>query len=168
MLTDNTNDALTGILPFIPDYNEQLTAAFSVMNYRIGRFNFELGLRYDFIHQNIASISTSLPREIERFTNNAHLINLQLGGSYLFLKSHNISINSGYSNRNPGIHELYSYGLHQGVSAIEVGNENLQQEQSSKTTIEYSFTPNTFFSFSVLGYYHHFFNYINFLYYNSK
>ena len=84
-----------------------------------------------------------------------------MGGKYTFLKAHSISINSGYSNRNPGVHELYSYGLHQGVSSIEIGNQDLKQEQSSKTTFEYTFAPNTRFSFSMLGYYHHFFNYIH-------
>ena len=161
IFTDNTNNAITGILPFIPDYNEQVAAAFSILNYSIGSFNIETGIRYDYIHQNIASISTSLPRTIERFTNKYYLINLQIGGKYTFLNAHSISINSGYSNRNPGVHELYSYGLHQGVSSIEIGNQDLKQEQSTKTTLEYTFAPNTRFSFSVLGYYHHFFNYIH-------
>lgn len=160
-LTDNTNDALTGILPFIPDYNEHTAAAFTILNYKIGKFTIEFGSRYDFIRQNIVTISTSLPREIERYNSKNHLINIQIGGNYNFLKSHSISLNTGYSNRNPGIHERFSYGLHQGVSAIEVGNKNLKQEQSTKTTIEYTCAPSTRFSFSMLGYYHYFFNYIN-------
>ena len=51
--------------------------------------------------------------------------------------------------------------MHQGVSSIEIGNQDLKQEQSTKSTLEYTFAPNTRFSFSVLGYYHHFFNYIH-------
>ena len=100
ILTDNTNNAITIILPFIPDYNEQVAAAFSILNYSIGSFNFETGSIH-FIHQNIASISTSLPRIIERFSNQYHLINLRLRQVYLL--AHSISINSGYSNRNPGV-----------------------------------------------------------------
>lgn len=51
------------------------------------------------------------------------------------IKDWKASCNIGYTARNPEVNELYSNGLHQGVSGIEEGDPNLNKETSIKSTL---------------------------------
>ena len=132
--TNNKNNPATGILPLIPDYRSYESGLFTIFNERVNKLELEGGFRYDFVYQNVATISTSLPREIIRYENNFHNINVALGAG-LDLGTSSLSYNIGYVTRNPAINELYSNGLHQGVSGIEEGDLILYSEKSLKTTI---------------------------------
>ena len=56
-------------------------------------------------------------------------------------KRQKLSYNIGYALRSPEVNELYSAGLHQGVSGIEEGNRQLNIEKSVKNilTIDVNF-----------------------------
>jgi len=86
------------------------------------------------------TISRTLPRRIERFKHNFHNYSLSAGGSYHFTEHFKGNLNIGYVLRSPEINELYSAGLHQGVSGIEEGNQNLQSEKSFKALLSADFS----------------------------
>lgn len=132
---DNTNSPETGVLPLIPDYFSYEVGAFLLCTQRYKKIFLEFGGRYDFIHQAVAAISTYLPREIVRYDNNFHNASALIGLNYQALKTLKLSLNLGYTSRNPSINELYSNGLHQGVSGIEEGDVDLEIEQALKTTL---------------------------------
>ena len=158
--TDNTNDPETGILPLIPDYFTWKTGIFTTLTKTFNKINLNAGVRYDFETQDVVAISMSQPREILRFDNQFHNVNAAFGLKYDISEIQTLTINTGYAMRNPAINELYSNGLHQGVSGIEEGNAALETERGIKSTLEYKLVPSANVSISALGYYHRFDNYI--------
>lgn len=133
--TDNMNNPETGILPLIPDYRQYETGVFSLLNKRKGKSFFEFGVRYDNVFQDVTTISNDLPRRLLYYENWFHNLSANAGWTYSFDKHKQLSYNMGYATRNPAINELYSFGLHQGVSGLEEGNRFLQKENAFKTTL---------------------------------
>ncbi len=160
ILTDNTNTPGSGILPLIPDYISWKTGLFSTLSKSVRSLQFNVGLRYDYELQNVAAISRGLIKEIIRYENNFHNLSALFAMKYDLSKTQSLSLNTGYAVRNPGINELYSNGLHQGVSGIEEGDVNLKPENAVKNTLEYAWLPNTTFTFKALAYHQHFRDYI--------
>ena len=160
ILIDNTNNPETGTLPLIPDYISWKSGLFSTLSKRFNKTQASLGLRYDFEQQDVRAISNSTPREVQAYDNSFHSIGVLFRIQHDLSKSHSVSFNSGYTTRNPAINELYSNGLHQGVSGIEEGDVNLGIEKALKNTLEYKWIPGTDFSLSALVYFQHFDNYI--------
>lgn len=157
---DNDNVPGTGILPLIPDYRSWRTGTFATINKTADAYKFHLGLRYDYELQIAKTISSSLPREIITFENNFHTYATLLGFSLKLSDSQTLQFNSGWALRAPAINELYSAGLHQGVSGIEEGDPNLDIEKALKNTLEYKWIPSANFSISALAYLQNFKNYI--------
>ncbi len=158
--TDNTNNPETGILPLIPDYLSWKTGLFSTLSRSINNTSLNLGARYDFEDQTVLTISRTIPREIIRFENQFHNASAVFSIKSKITDAQSIGWNIGFSMRNPAINELYSNGLHQGVSGIEEGDAELQVERAVKNTLEYKLVPNSNFSFNVLAYHQLFRNYI--------
>jgi iron complex outermembrane receptor protein len=158
--TDNTNNPETDLLPLIPDYFSIKSGWYSSLSKDINKINLAWGFRYDYEFQNVAAISSSLPREVLKYQNNFHnvagLFSINLEPS----KTQRISFHSGYTMRNPAINERYSNGLHQGVSGIEQGDVSLKTEQAIKHTLGYKFLQGEKFSFEALTYAQYFRNYI--------
>lgn len=159
-ITNNTNDPETGILPLIPDYLSYETGAFTVLTKKVNRWFFETGFRYQNTIQNAVTISRSIPREIVRFDNNFDNFSSSLGINYELSSTIQISYNIGYTTRNPAVNELFSNGLHQGVSGIEEGNPNLNTEKSIKNTLSLSGNIKEKLSFETLFYYQNINDYI--------
>ncbi len=135
---DNVNLPETGILPLIPDYISGEYGVFGTVLKRFEKTTVELGGRYDYEIRNVAAISMTLPREVIRYRNEYQNVGVTGGISRNFGKSLKAAFNSGYVSRNPEVNELYSNGLHQGVSGIEEGNPNLGTETSLKQTLSLS------------------------------
>lgn len=133
--SDNTNSPETGVLPLIPDYRSFETGVFAIIRKQQGKSTYDLGARYDHVLMNAAVISRNLPREIIRYSNTFH--NPSASASYKYLPNSKLQLtaHTSLSSRNPAINELYSNGLHQGVSGIEEGDENLSPELGVATTI---------------------------------
>ena len=159
-LTDNTNNPETGILPLIPDYISWKSGIFSTLSKKRNSVQFNIGLRYDFEIQKVVAISNDISKEIVRYENDFHNISGMIAVEYNLSKSQSISFNTGYAMRNPAINELYSNGLHQGVSGIEEGDSGLEIEKAFKNTLEYKWIPNTNFTLNALIYSQHFKDYI--------
>lgn len=132
---DNSNLPETGILPLIPDYISYEYGLFSLLSKSYKNTSFELGGRYDFENRNIAAISSTVPREIVRYQNEFQNVSLMGGLSQKLGENWKVSYNLGYAARNPEVNELYSNGLHQGVSGIEEGSPTLSKEVSVKNTL---------------------------------
>lgn len=158
--TDNTNNPETGILPLIPDYYSLRTGIYSTLSKKFNRLGLEWGIRYDYEYQNVAAISTSLPRKIEYYRNNFQNVSALFAMNYSLEKNQKMNFNVGYSMRNPAINELYSRGLHQGVGGIEEGDVNLKTERAVKGSFAYEWLPNKNFSFEGVSYAQYFQNYI--------
>ena len=158
--TDNTNDAETGILPLIPDYISIKSGLYTSLSKQLEAVEMSLGLRYDYENQSVATISSTLPREIIRYDNNFHNIGGVFGLEYTVSNTQSIALNSGFAMRNPAVNELYSNGLHQGVSGIEEGDTELKTEKALKNTLEYKWIPNSKFSLNALVYHQYFNDYI--------
>jgi len=159
-VVDNTNNPETGILPLIPDYRSYESGLFVLATKAYDQFFLELGGRYDNILPKVVAISSSLPREIIRYNNTYHNISAAGGISYHPSNTIQIAGNIGYASRNPAINELYSNGLHQGVSGIEEGDPNLKTEQSIKTTFSFAGRIKELLFFESLFYYQNIQDYI--------
>ncbi|MDB4089173.1 TonB-dependent receptor [Flavobacteriales bacterium] len=131
---DNTNLPETGILPLIPDYFALEAGVFGLISKKMKKTTLEFGARYDYENREVIAISVQLPREIIRYQNDYHNISSVLGITHELHKHWQVSYNLGFASRNPEVNELYSNGLHQGVSGIEEGDPLLQAETSFKNT----------------------------------
>ena len=150
---NNRNSSETGILPLIPDYVSFAGSTFGLYQKTHGKAFYEIGGRFDLSELKVAKISTRLPRKIERYNHLFTNYSLSSGLRIDLKENFRINFNSGYTQRAPAVNELYSFGLHQGVSSIEVGNPDLVSEKSLKLTASIDFGINEKLYVQLLGYY---------------
>ncbi len=131
-LVDNANLPGTGILPLIPNFLTYNPSAFLILQKENKKRFWEVGGRYDLKIYDVDAISNTTPRVIENLDHQFHNFGLSSGLKYKFSKAFKIGTNLGYMLRAPEVNELYSNGLHQGVSGIEEGNRDLNPEKSLK------------------------------------
>lgn len=160
IFVDNTNNPETGILPLVPDYRQLKNGLYAQTTLFLKKQQLSIGARYDMEYHYAPTISDDVPREIITYERNFHNATTLFNYTNNIFKNQTIGISSGFAMRNPAINELYSFGLHQGVSGLEEGNVNLQTEKSIKSSVEYSWTPSSIFEFSGLFYYQYFKDYI--------
>lgn len=129
---DNTNNPETGILPLLPDYFSVSNSVYAIIEKDRSKWGYDFGFRYNHKRFDVVTISRDLPRKIERFDNSYN--NFALSGSlkYVWKTDWIAKLNANFAQRSPEVNELYSFGLHQGVASIEVGNPNLRSENSFK------------------------------------
>ena len=133
--TNNTNIPETGINPLIPNYISNKVGFFAVINKSFEKLSFEVGGRLDYDLRNISALTTTTPKEVVLYENHYLNTSFSAGFSYDFWEGFQGSYNVGLATRNPEVNELYSNGLHQGVSGIELGNLNAIAEKSIKNTL---------------------------------
>lgn len=128
----NRTDGNTGIIALIPNYAQYNAGAFICTNIRNSQSAFNIAGRLDFTNLNAFPISKTLPKAYLK-KHNIYL-NSSLGISHQKQFKKNWSSKSSllYVERAPSVNELYSGGLHQGVSGIEEGNDALKPEKSIK------------------------------------
>jgi iron complex outermembrane receptor protein len=151
--TNNTNLPETGILPLIPDYQSLMLSGFAIWQLNRNSWLFEAATRYDFRDLEVVAISRTLPREIERYYRKFNNYGANMGLKKAFSQVLNLSLNLSYAQRSPEVNELYSYGLHQGVSGIEEGSPDLVPENSMKTVLSVDWKASKKLYFQALGYY---------------
>ena len=135
--TENDNQPNTGVLPLIPDYDALNPAAYlTLASNATGKSKhlWQVGVRYDLMLLEVATISTDLPRRVIRYEHDFHNFSLAAGWQYHPLDSWRSKWNLGWVRRSPEVNELYSMGLHQGVASIEEGNPDLKAENSLKAS----------------------------------
>ena len=129
---DNTNQPGTGILPLIPDYTGQRAAAFATYHREVASMRYHLGFRYDRQYYEAVRISQDLPRRIVRSEHTFGTGGGAAGAGFTVSPRLTTDAELTYRQRAPQINELYSQGLHQGVSGIEEGDSTLVPEGSLK------------------------------------
>ncbi|MFT5886697.1 MAG: iron complex outermembrane receptor protein [Arcticibacterium sp.] len=152
-IKDNTNNPLTGILPLIPDYLSYKASGFGFYQQQKNELFYEFGGRLDIKQLNVAAISRDLPRRVERFNNTFYNGSLSAGLRYEVSNEFKLNLNAGYVWRAPEVNELHSFGLHQGVSSLEIGNRKLVSETSLKITASADLSLNEQLFFQALAYF---------------
>ena len=133
---NNWNLPETGINPLLPNYTAFTNGGFVALDHSMDSYDLEFGGRYDYTFRSIARWSNGVPRVVEYFDDNYHnlsflgRISRNLGSKWQALAE------SSLRQRPPEINEMYSFGLHQGVSGIEEGNLELVQETGLKSTLQ--------------------------------
>ena len=159
-LIQNRYDRNTGITPLIPDYNQYEIGSFFVWNQKHRRSEWEFGIRYDYQLQKVAAISRTLPAEVIFYSNDFHNLSGLVAWGHKIGNRSRIFSNIGYASRNPGVNELFSRGLHQGVGAIEEGNLLLEPENSIKASAGIQIEEMDRFSIDLSVYYQNIYNFI--------
>lgn len=135
---ENINQPETGVLPLIPNYSSLEPSIYYTQAWRYDRSSLEFGSRYDLHLQEVYTLTQNIPRQDIRHSQQLHHFATTLGYRLLFSEHIQAIFNSGLTIRSPYINELYSFGLHQGISSIEEGNSTLKPEQSFKTSFQIS------------------------------
>ena len=150
---NNSNVPETGILPLIPDYFQDYVAAYSTYKQKKGAWTYEAGARAGITAYQAFTITQTLPREVRVYDLSFYHAAAVLAADYQWNEKNKIGVQLGYTLRPPEIHELFSFGLHQGVSSIEEGDPNLQPESSLKTSLNWEYRPSKKMYFSVNTFY---------------
>lgn len=157
---ENINQPETGITPLIPNYNSIEPSLFFTKLFYFPHATFDIGIRNDLFFQNIYTTTTTFPKENRVYSHIFNNPSASLGYNYSFSQHTTIKLNSGFSIRNPAINELYSFGLHQGISSIEEGNSSLISEKSFKTSLNFSTHWKERLFFELTSYFHNINDYI--------
>lgn len=153
---NNYANPATGIRPLIPNYDRIDFGAYGITSYNFSdSFSVNGGLRYDFSKID-ATKYYQKSRWEERGYNEifSEFIVGEFGNQWLTKPSftfHNISASLGFhkkiennwqfftnlsfASRNPNPSEFFSDGLHHSTGVIELGDLNLDKEQSTKLSV---------------------------------
>ncbi|NND95677.1 MAG: TonB-dependent receptor [Flavobacteriales bacterium] len=159
--TNNKNDPLTGILPLIPDYISRIYSAFLIRDWKWDKWDASIGLRWDV--KNIYALRIVGVTDLFIQRDDLWFQTPSAGVSVAYKKDEHLSFMAETSCRvrAPEVNELYSQGLHQGVSGIEEGDPDLQEEIGWKSSLSMSYHWKDKVFIDVLGYHHHIDGYIN-------
>lgn len=143
---------------FIPNFNTTTAGAFVIERYVRENFEFEAGIRYD--QRSLTTyIRPTSNDPVENKTLNFNNFSGTLGVIFRFNDYLSLRSNLGTAWRPPAVNELYSAGLHHGSASFELGNANLQTEQSYKWINTLTYEKNGL-NIELSGYYNQIQNYI--------
>lgn len=154
----NYNDTITLSNPVVPNFSQNAAGVFARARWQPAKVSWELGLRYDYLSFDAASrryLYRYYNKEGEIVPNYEvpdYPEPLTAKGGYVFFGGHrnfqhlsfiagaswhsahqwHFQSNLGLAWRPPNANELFSYGLHQSVSAIEYGDSTLKGEKGWK------------------------------------
>ncbi len=140
---DNTPSAMQKLLP---EYEKN---GFAVMLFEELRFlkseteDFEklilsFGVRWDYSDLTVpVDLSRNLPAGFE---NDYQAFTGSLGVVYRLFKNLSLSVNVGRGWRPPNSFELFANGVHNGVSAIQIGNPALEEESNLNSEVSLRFS----------------------------
>jgi iron complex outermembrane receptor protein len=112
----------------VPNFYKYMGGAFAIGNYHLDNWNFESGIRWDYVRLDAFYYQNdSLVNPIQTFNHTSATIGATRSIGHHWL----LKVNLSSAWRPPSISELYSNGLHHGAAAIEVGNSALGKEQSN-------------------------------------
>ena len=130
---DNANQPGTGVqFPLIPDYRGVRGSGYATYHREVANLRYHTGLRYDRQTYEVARV---VGRNIVPSQRNFATLGGAAGGGISLNKQWTVDAEVTYRNRAPQINELYSQGLHQGVSSLEEGDSTLLPERSLKGTL---------------------------------
>ncbi|WP_019038679.1 TonB-dependent receptor [Psychroflexus tropicus] len=168
----------TGVRRLIPDYDMYSLGAFATTEYTLDRkWILDAGIRYDFssidaekfyfesrweqlnYDELFPQFETGRIENGQIFTTPSfdfHNVSATLGATHTFNNSWQLTTNFSTASRAPNPSELFSDGLHHSLARIELGELQIDSEQSFKIGAELSGSINNF-GFNIQPYY----NYVN-------
>jgi iron complex outermembrane recepter protein len=155
---NNTNDALTGILPLQADYQLYDIGFFYIRTLQLTKkTELSVGARQD-----IRNMDARLIRNfnVEKVLVTNYNTTISVGLDYNWTKKTATAFNLSTARRGPEVNELFSNGLHQGVASIEEGNINLKNEWGTKAILTQHLKPSKKLQAEGSLYYQYIHNYI--------
>ena len=141
---------------FIPNYINDTWGVFFTERYIMPHVEFEGGLRYDEKHLQsfyyVGKTWSNANRSFKNVTGNMGII-------WKADSTFNVFFNAGSAWRAPAPNELYSNGIHQGVSSIERGDSSLKSETCYNVTLSGIYRKKKT-NVEVTAYYNRFLNFI--------
>lgn len=126
----NNNIPGTFATPLIPNYDSYNAGVFAIERWVKPTYEFEVGMRYDFKYFDAAGYR--LDSIYYAGTRTFHNFSGSLGATWHLNKAVDLQSNLGLAWRPPSVNELFSYGLHHGTAAVEIGNDQFKSEQGLK------------------------------------
>ncbi|MBX2895359.1 MAG: TonB-dependent receptor [Cyclobacteriaceae bacterium] len=119
MVQDNNKLDGTQTLPFIPNFRNYSTGVFWIEKFSHRKTDYDIGLRYDFRHYQVAGFNfqNRLYKTQFGFGN----VTATAGAAVKLSETTSLITNAGSAWRPPNVAELYSLGTHQSAAAIEYG-----------------------------------------------
>lgn len=114
----------------IPDYNSGEFGLFAYAKKSWSTSTFNIGLRFDYRSINAKQMEEDGSPKFNDFSNSFSNFSGALGYTKEFNDHFNFKANLGSAFRSPNIAELSSFGVHEGTFRFEVGNNNLNPENS--------------------------------------
>lgn len=122
---------LRGRRSFIPAYTANGLGAYAALSYDKGYWETNFGARIEQKNYDAEIVEQRQVNNVQkRFLTPAVTAELV----YNRFKLIDLGLNYTFSQRAPGINELFSDGIHHGVAAIEYGDESLNPESSQKVS----------------------------------
>ncbi|WP_257667501.1 TonB-dependent receptor [Parapedobacter tibetensis] len=154
MLQVNNNVPGTLNTPIIPNYDSFTAGLFAIQRLVKDTHEWEAGLRYDFRTFDAAGYDSQL--EYYGGYRQFHNLSGTVGGVLHLHPDWQLRSNIGLAWRAPNANELYSSGLHQGAALYEIGDPDMESEQSYKWMVSPSYSGERFsFDLDVYAQYIH-------------
>jgi len=126
----NNNIPGTFATPLIPNYDSYNTGIFFVERLTKPAYELEAGLRFD--HRYFDAAGYRLDSVYYSGTRTFNNFSGSLGATWHASRLIDFQSNIGLAWRPPSASELFSYGLHHGTAAVEIGNSDFKSEQGLK------------------------------------
>lgn len=153
----NKNIAGTGINPLLPNYTLNNNSFYGIIKFPFSISSIDFGARYEF---QILKVKEILIGQVKNFEYRQQNFALNVGHHLSLNHKLDVKTNISYALRSPQIHELHSYGLHQGLASIEEGNKDLENEKSFKINLDTRYEMNEKIRLSFSPFYHSINSYI--------
>jgi len=154
-ITNINDNSETGRLPLIPNYKSFQPAYFFVWQKQKKQWFWEAGIRYSYLHRDVANILRNQDRTVVFTDNKFHNMAFSAGTKYRWNDRCNTTVDVGLNYRSPEVNELYSNGVHQSTASYDRGDENLNPEKSVKLVLAHKVNFKPHIHLQLLTYYQH-------------
>lgn len=137
---DNKNKAKELL---IPDYRSGEVGIFAYAKKSWQSTTFNFGGRFDYRNIDGTQMTAGGAPKFNNFSNSFSNVSGALGFTQEFTEHFNFKANLGSAFRSPNIAELSSDGVHEGTFRYEIGNNNLNPENSYYGDLAFEFNNNT-------------------------
>lgn len=127
----------------IPDYRSGEVGIFAYAKKSWQTTTFNFGGRFDYRNIDGTQMTADGAPKFNNFSNSFSNVSGALGFTQEFTEHFNFKANLGSAFRSPNIAELSSDGVHEGTFRYEIGNNNLNPENSYYGDLAFEFNNNT-------------------------
>ena len=126
----------------IPNFQNQTMGVFIIERLPLKKFDLEAGFRFDQRNLNVYRPTQSYSTSITQKQTINRGLSGNLGVNYRFSTALSGKFNAGTAWRAPTVNELYSYGVHHGAAAFEIGDSTLAAEKAYNFSLIFEYTLN--------------------------